>query len=154
MTLHDLLKFVHVTGAIAWIGSGIGLLVLSRLLVRTREYSALEAVGRQSQSLGNVLFMPAAMLTVASGIALVLTESAYRFGELWILLGFGGIIASGAAQMGVAEPASKRFQEAVADEGTDQLVLTAAARRIALGNVLDVVLLLLVVWAMVAKPTL
>ncbi|HUH06800.1 MAG TPA: DUF2269 family protein [Egibacteraceae bacterium] len=154
MTRYDALKLLHVLGAIAWVGGGLGLLVLSRQFVRAQDYEGLMAVGRQGQSLGMRLFMPASLVTLASGVALVATEAALRFTDLWILIGFGGIVASGIAQMTVAERAGRRFTDLMAEHGAGHPDLAAAARSVTVGNALDVGLLVVVVWAMVAKPSL
>ena len=153
MTRYELLRLLHVAGAIAWVGGGLGLLVLHRQLARVRDHATLAAIGRQSQALGNRLFVPASLATVGFGIALVATEDVVGFGDLWILIGFGGIVASGIAQSVVAGPAGKRFLALMA-EGADDAALADTVRRMTLGNALDIGLLLVVVAVMVAKPTL
>ena len=153
MTRYELLRLLHIVGAIAWVGGGLGLLVLHRQLARVRDHATLAAIARQSQALGNRLFVPAALATVGFGIAMVVTEDAFRFGDLWILIGFGGIVASGVAQSVVAAPAGKRFLALIADGG-DETELSGTVRRMTLGDVLDVGLLLVVVAAMVLKPAL
>jgi uncharacterized membrane protein len=154
MTRYELFKLLHVVGAIAWLGSGIGLLVLHRQFVRAADHAGIAAILRQSKALGNRLFMPAALVTVVFGVALVATEPVFRFGDLWILIGFGGIVASGVAQMAVAEPASKRFMALLTEHDADHPELPAVARRMGVGNSLDVAVLIVVVWAMVARPML
>ena len=153
MTRYELLRLLHLVGAIAWVGGGLGLLVLHRQLARIHDHTTLASIARQSQAVGNRLFVPAGLATVGFGIALVATSDAYGFGELWILIGFGGIVASGVAQGVVAAPAGKRFLALMAD-GADEATVAAALRRATLGNSLDVVLLLVVIVAMVVKPTL
>jgi uncharacterized membrane protein len=154
VTAYATLKFAHIVGAIAWVGSGIGLAVLAHQLRRSRDLVALVAVGEQSQGLGKILFMPAALVTVAAGIALVTIEPAFGFADLWVLIGFGGIIGSGVAQMAVAEPTNRRFMTLAAERGVEDPETLAAGRRVSVGNALDIAILLFVVWAMVAKPAL
>ncbi|GEM_PF-2033875 len=154
MSRYELFRLLHVIGAIVWVGAGAGLLILNQHLVRVKDYGGLLTVGRASQALGVRLFIPASLVTVGFGIALVATEPAYRFTDLWILIGFGGILASGLAQTLVAERAGKRFLAVAAEHGTDHPNLAVAARGITLGSTLDVGFLLVVVWAMVTKPVL
>jgi hypothetical protein len=92
--------------------------------------------------------------TGASGIALVATEAAFHFTDLWILIGFGGILASLILQMTVSTRARERFMTLMASEGTHPSQLLAAERRVTLLNTFDIFVLLLVVWAMFAKPVL
>jgi uncharacterized membrane protein len=154
MRAYEAVRYLHIVGAIAWVGSGIGLAVLSKQLRASRDLQALLAVGGQSQALGRILFAPAALLTIVSGIALVVMATAIRFSDLWILIGFAGIGGSAAAQMLVAEPAHRRFITLAAEEGPDHPATVAAARRAGLADVIDVAVLLLVVLAMVTRPTL
>ena len=53
-----------------------------------------------------------------------------------------------------AAPAEKRFPSLVGEHGLDHPDVGAGAHKITHGSTLDVGLLLLVVWAIVAKPTL
>ena len=154
MTRYELFKLLHVVGAMAWVGAGIGLLVLNRQLIRTRDYAGLLTVSRQSQALGTRLFIPASLLTVVFGVALVATEPGYRFTDLWILIGFAGILLSGLAQSAITERSGKRFMALATEHGTDHPGLVPAARGITLGSAVDVGLLVVVVWAMIAKPLL
>lgn len=154
MTRTELFTLLHILGAIGWLGGGLGLLMLSRQMVHARDYTGLLKVGRHGQALGTRLFMPASLVTIVFGIALVATEPAYRFGDLWILIGFGGIVGSGIAQMTVAERAAKRFEGLMAEHGDGHPDVSSAARRITVGSMLDLGVLLVVVWAMVAKPLL
>jgi uncharacterized membrane protein len=154
VTRYEIFKLLHVVGAIAWVGGGMGLLVLSRQMIRAHDFDGLVTMGRHGESLGTWLFMPASLLTVGFGVAMVATEPTLRFADLWILVGFGGLIGSGIAQMAVAGPAQKRFLSLMSEHGDRHPEVADAARRVTLGNVLDVGLLLLVVWAMVAKPLL
>ena len=154
MTRYELFKLLHVVGAMAWVGAGIGLLVLNRQLIRTRDYAGLLTVSRQSQALGTRLFIPASLFTVVFGVALVATQPGYRFTDLWILIGFGGIILSGVAQMTVAERANRRFLHVAEQHGLDHPEVAGAARRLTVGSAADIAILLIVVWAMVAKPAL
>jgi uncharacterized membrane protein len=154
MTRAELLTMLHVLGVIAWLGAGIGLLVLNWLALRARDPAGLATLVRQSETLGASLFGPASLLTAAAGVALVATEAAFGFGDLWILIGIGGILVSPILQSTVARRARARFLTLVAGQGADPARLVAAARRVTLLNTVDVFLLVVVVWAMFAKPVL
>jgi uncharacterized membrane protein len=154
MTRYELFKFLHVVGAIMWVGGGIGLTVFAWRARAAGDLRSLVAMVERGKDLGNFLFMPAFALTLGFGIAMVATESVLSFGDLWILIGFGGIALSGVAEMAITQPAGKRLMAAVEASGVGSPEAKAAARGSLNGSILDVTVLLVVVWAMVAKPML
>lgn len=152
MTSHQIFRFVHLIGAIGWVGSAIALLALGRAQLAAGDYRGISSVIRRSDALGKLVFIPAAILTVGSGIAMVATQPVFRFSDLWILLGIAGIVLSGVVQAVFAGPAVKQF-DALADEhGPEAVELALPARRLNLAAALDTSLLLLVVAAMVFRP--
>lgn len=154
MTLYELAKYLHIVGAVAWVGSGIGLAVLAGQLRAARDLPGLMAFENHGEALGKLVFTPAALVTVVAGVGMVANNATIGFGDLWIVIGYVGIALSGVAQMAVAAPASRRFVTLAADHGIDHAETLAAGRRAGLGNLLDVGVLLVVIWAMVARPTL
>ena len=153
MTRYELFKFLHVVGAIAWVGGGIGLTILGRRLVTAREHQALVTLNAQGKALGNWLFVPASILTIGFGVAMVIDTPVIDFSDLWIIIGFGGIIASGAAEGMIGQRAARAFTAAMEQHGPGSPQATSASKRLMLGGTLNVIFLLIVVWAMVAKPT-
>ena len=154
MSRYELFEFLHIVGAIAWVGSGIGLTVYARRLLKAKDHESLKTLNRQGQALGKVLFGPAFVLVLGFGIAMVVDHPLIGFGDLWILMGFAGIVLSGVSEMAVAAPAGKRFEAAIDDYGFGSPQAEKAASRMILGSTLDIVFLLVAVWAMVVRPTL
>ena len=152
MTRFELFKFLHVVGAIAWVGGGLGLTILARRLVVARDHATLQAINAQGKALGNWLFMPAFVLTLGFGIAMVADTPAYGFFDTWIVVGYGGILLSGAFEGLIGQRAAKGFTEAIEQHGPGSPKAQAAASRVTLGGWLDVLTLLVVVFAMVVKP--
>ena len=154
MTRYELFKFFHVVGAIAGVGGGLGLTILGRRLVAAKDHVTLISLNEQGKALGNRLFVPAFLLTLGFGVAMVIDTPAIGFGDLWILIGFGGIVASGAVEGLVGQRAARAFTAAVERHGMGSAQVDAAAARLTLGGTLDVLVMLVVVWAMAARPTL
>lgn len=154
MTRFEVLTMLHGIGVIAWLGGGIGLVVLHWLALRARDYPEMVTVARQSKELGEWLFGPASILTATTGVMLVLTEDAFSFLDLWILIGFAGILSSPLIQMTAAERARQRLTTAMAQNSNDNPQLRAAARGLTLINTFDIAILLVVVWVMYARPDL
>jgi hypothetical protein len=152
MTTHQVLRLVHLIGAIGWVGSGIGLLALGRAQLAAGDLRGMWSFVRSSDALGRQVFMPAGILTVGSGIAMVATQSAFGFTDLWILLGIAGIVASGVIQMTMAAPSERQFNALAEEHGTEAVELIHPARRMSRAASFDVALLLLVVGVMVFRP--
>jgi uncharacterized membrane protein len=152
MTRYELFNFLHIVGAIAWVGGGIGLTILGRRLVAARDHATLVGINDQGKALGNWLFAPAFVLTLGAGIAMVVDSPLISFGEAWVLIGFGGIVASGAVEGLIGQRAAKQFTSDIQQYGAGSPQATASASRLTLGGTLDVLLLLIVVLAMVVKP--
>lgn len=154
MTRFELLAMLHGIGVIAWVGGGLALVVLHALALRSDDYDGLATAVRQSRVLGTWLYGPASLVTAATGIALVATEDAFGFTDLWIIMGLAGVVLGPTLQMTVADRARSRYLALMADYGDGGTRLRAAARAVTLLNALDIALLLLIVWAMYAKPEL
>lgn len=138
--MREVLRFLHILGAVGWVGSAFALHVLGRIMVRSG--SDLRPLIRHGEAFGTRIFVPTALLTIASGIGLVLSGSV-RFSDLWILLGIGGVVLSGVVQAVVSGPAERQLADNVSDP---------AVRRWLRGGVLDVATLVAVVAVMVLRP--
>lgn len=154
MTRYELFKFLHVTGAIVWLGAGVGLAILSRGLVKAKEVDAVRAITAQDKALGAKLFGPAVLLTLIFGVAMVIDTPAFDFSDLWIVIGFGGIVLSGFLNGAIAGPAGKRLLAASEAHGFDSAEAGAARSRVNLVGTIEMLILFGVALAMVIKPTL
>jgi uncharacterized membrane protein len=154
MTRYELFKFLHLTGAIVWLGSGVGLTILWRGLSKAREADSIRAMVGQNKALSAKLFGPSVLLTLAFGVAMVIDTPAIDFSDLWIVIGFAGIVLSGVLNGAVADPASKRMVAAIEAHGFESAEATAARSRGNLAGNLELLVLFAVVFVMVIKPTL
>lgn len=152
MTRFELLAMLHGIGVIAWVGGGLALVLLYAFAVRAGDYDGLATSVRQSRVLGTWLYGPASVVTAATGIALVATEDAVGFTDLWILIGIGGIVLGPIVQTTMGDRARSRYLTILANDEGDRAQLRAAARAVTLIGVVDIAMLLIVVWAMYAKP--
>jgi uncharacterized membrane protein len=152
MTRFELLAVLHGLGVIAWVGGGLALLVLHALALRADDHDGLATAVRQSRMLGACLYGPASLVTAATGIALVATEDAFDFTDLWILIGIGGILLSIPLQVIVADRARSRYLTLHTDKASDQATLRASARTLTLISTADIAILLIVVGVMYAQP--
>jgi uncharacterized membrane protein len=85
MNTYLALKFVHVTAAIAWAGGGLYFSAFGTMLESRGDSRSLVSLMRLLGTQGPAVFMPAALVTVISGVAL-LTLGSVEW-PAWSILG-------------------------------------------------------------------
>jgi Predicted integral membrane protein (DUF2269) len=154
MTLYELLLFVHVMATVVWIGAGFFSLVLAIGYDRDSDESAIRRFLVDQERLALRLFVPSSLIVVLMGIALVIESDAWSFDQLWIVLGLIGYAATFATGLFYIKPASERIGAAMEREGgrlTPQL--RTEIRKLMVKARVDQVVLAVVIFDMVAKPT-
>ncbi|HSJ27261.1 MAG TPA: hypothetical protein VLB67_03560 [Acidimicrobiia bacterium] len=136
------LRLLHILGAVAWVGSALAFHVFERILARDGG-SDMAVVVRHSQAIGSMIFAPASVVTVGSGIGLVLLRPGIGFTDLWVLIGIAGVLASGAVQGLVGARAEREVTASPTADAWQRL------RRVGMA---DVAILVAVVVAMVLRP--
>jgi uncharacterized membrane protein len=149
--LYDLLLFLHIAAAIIWLGAGFLLHVLVWRAERADNAPALMSALRDMGALGNVLFIPASLATLAFGLAMVFVAG-WSFTDLWIVLGLAGYAATFAIGLFFLKPRGEAIGALVAREGISPEAV-AKARQLAVIGRIDAVVLFLVVAVMALKPT-
>ncbi|HSM01510.1 MAG TPA: DUF2269 family protein [Acidimicrobiia bacterium] len=148
MTLSETYKLIHVLAAIVWVGGGTLMLVFTwRSLAADREHRL--GFARDAEVLSNRVFAPASIVALLFGILMVLEIDAFEFSQAWILIGIIGLAASVVLGMAFFGPQTKRLVSEI-----EQNDPTAEGRLglIAKMSILDMTILYVVVWAMVARP--
>ena len=147
MTLFEALKFVHVFSAIIWMGGSIIGIVI---MLRVRKADPAHRLGfyRDMAFIGERVVGPASLLVLIFGLWMVFERPAFAFGDTWVLIGLIGIAISGAVGGAYLGPKVKTIAEKL-EKGENADSLIATITRVVL---IDLVLLLVVVWAMIAKP--
>ena len=150
---YTLFKFLHVTGAIVWVGGVIMLAVLHARLAAGGAGPGQASLAHISGVLGRTMVGPAAALTLVAGVAAAGIGGS--MGALWTTYGFVGILVS----MGLGSTAIRRTTTALQSALVVPAVSGAAdldslRSRLTILNLCNVAVLLSVVAAMVFKPTL
>ncbi len=70
MQIYLALKFVHVMAAVAWVGGGLCFSIFGTILESRRDWRSLLSFMRLLGAHGHAVFMPAAILTLVSGVGL------------------------------------------------------------------------------------
>jgi uncharacterized membrane protein len=144
-------KWVHVTGAVLWVGGGLTLTILALKAERSSEPAEMAMIARQAAFVGERVFAPIGLLVLAMGIAMVVNLD-LDWGTSWILIGLVGYAITFLTGVLVLGPQAKRIGELIETAGAEAVETRAAIKRILLIARVDEGLLLIVLAAMVLKP--
>ena len=93
VTLYGVLLFLHVLGAILWIGAHSSSIALRLLAVRSGDRARAIATVVDTDRLGLYLIAPGVLLVLGSGFGLV-HEGRWGYDHFWIQLGLAGFVVS------------------------------------------------------------
>lgn len=144
--MRDGLLFIHIVGAAGWLGGGLYGWFSTASIARIGAPTAGETMKLMEKWAG-VYFGVTSGLVLLSGIGLVLTSDAYRWGDTFVLIGLGAFLLSGVMQSTVGRKANTRLIEA-GSSGTD---VDSALKSWRQTSVWDLLILFVVVWAMVTE---
>jgi uncharacterized membrane protein len=144
-------KWVHVTGAVLWVGGGLTLTILALRAERSSDPSEMATIARQAAFVGERVFAPVGLLVLAMGIAMVVNLD-LDWGTSWIVVGLVGYVITFLTGLLVLGPQAKRIGHLIETVGADAAETQAAIKRILLIARVDEGVLLIVVAAMVLKP--
>lgn len=148
---YALFKWVHVTGAVVWVGGGLTLTILAMRAERSSDPREMATIARQAAFIGERVFAPVGMLVFLMGIAMVINLH-WGWGTTWIVIGLVGYVITFLTGILVLGPQAKRIGQLMETKGPDAAETQAATQRILLIARVDVGVLLLVVADMILKP--
>jgi uncharacterized membrane protein len=149
VSLYQILLFGHITCAMMWVGTGIGMQVLS---VRARRGGPERMVEFLDSVhwVGNRLQGPAALLVVVFGILLVV-KGDYGF-RLWIGLALAAVVITFLIAAGYMSPETRRVAQLVGERGSTDALVLARIRRLLLVSRIELLILVAVILNMIVKP--
>jgi uncharacterized membrane protein len=152
MTSYEFLFLLHITAVIIWLGAGFTMDLLFLRAERTRNPAELGKTGELQEWLVPRVFIPSGFLTLVLG-ALLVWDGPWSFGDLWILIGLAGWIASFGVGFLFIRPQGEKMKEIVAHYGPRSVEVQRLARRLGVVSRVQLLALFLVVADMVLKPT-
>jgi uncharacterized membrane protein len=152
MTRYEFLFLLHITVVIIWLGAGFTMDLLFLRAERTRNPAELGKTGELQEWLVPRLFIPSGLLTLVFGVLLV-WDSPWSFGDLWVLIGLAAWIASFGVGFLFIRPQGEEMKEIVAQYGPTSVEAQRQARRLGVVSRVQLLALFLVVVDMVLKPT-
>jgi putative membrane protein len=148
-SLYDWLLFLHILAASVWLGGLIMISLLATLVLRSRDPELVKRfIG--STRIAGAAFGPSMLAVLGFGIWMVVDSPAWDFGQAWVIAALG--LFAAAFAIGVAFQARAAIGAQRAAEGGDHDEASRQLRRWAWGMEAIVVILVVAVWDMVAKP--
>ena len=152
MSFNELLRFIHIVFAIAWLGGSIGVLFHAvRVMGASGSNETRLDFLRQADVMGRV-FMVSGIVVAAVGIWLVVRNDAWGFDQFWISFALTVVIASALLGMFFYTPRNRKARAIGEEHGTDSAAFKAVSRTIGQVATVETLFLIAVVWAMVVKP--
>ena len=150
MTSYELWLFLHIAGAIVWIGGAVVAQVLGVLAKRSNDPQRAAALGRDMAFIGPRVFMPAAIVVLVTGV-LVTEDGNWDWSEPFVYLGL--ILGIGVALVAFfyLTRAMGAVGAQMAQEGPSPALVARADRLVLIGRLL-ILVLFVIVFLMVVKP--
>jgi hypothetical protein len=152
ITLYGALLFLHILGAAVWFGGETVMFGLRALALRDSDRSRAIALIRDSDRLNAWVIMPAVAVLLGAGFWLVL-EGHWGFDRFFVIFGLAGFAASSFVGAAVTTPGGKALRKAVERYGADSRQVGSLTKRIQLGLLVDVLILMAIIFVMATKPT-
>lgn len=149
--MYSILKFLHVSAVIVWLGAVITVAVLFARISREREAGALQLLARHAQFLGKALIGPSAIVAFLAGGALI--AEMHTGMPAWVWWGVIGFLVSMFLGGGLMQRTGSKLSAVASSSKPDIAVMSALQGRLRMLGIVNIIILLSVVWAMVAKPT-
>ncbi len=150
----SLFKWIHVSGAVFWVGGGLLLTVLGLKAEASDDPNEIVTLARWAAWVGEKLFAPAGLVVLAMGIAMLVhgNGSLVHWDKFWVIVGLVGYASTFVTGIAVLSPQAKKVAELSETKGPTAPETTAAIRRILRISRFDVAVLMVVVADMITKP--
>ena len=151
MTFYELLVFAHVLMVVVWVGGSLAIQALALRATGAGEPARMTAVSADAEWIGLRVFMPASLLLVIFGVWAAI-DGDWDFGQAWISIGFAAVLFSFFLGMAFLGPESGRIKALIEERGVGHPDVTRRSRRILLFSRIEVLILIVAIWAMTTKP--
>lgn len=153
LTWFQFLLFVHIAGATVWLGGAAMIQFFALRALRAGDAARTAAFARDVEWIGFRVFTPASALVLLAGILMVLDSDFYGFGDDWVLIALVLFVVTFATGFFFFGPESGRIGKLIEAEGPESAQVQSRIRRILALSRADLVLLYLIAYDMVVKPS-
>jgi len=153
LTWYEWFKTGHVLAAVLWVGGGATLTIYAFLTVRRDTPEEQASMARKIGLLGERFYAPLSLLVLGFGFGLMENgQSPWSYDQFFVIFALAGWGVSAATGMIFLGPEAGRLGKLMPTRPPEDPEIQARIRRILLIVRLDVILLLLIVFDMTAKP--
>src|SRR5436309_15512946 len=143
-------KMLHVGAAVVWVGGGLFITICAVLAELADNDDQLLQIGHWAETVAGRLFPAMSFVVLGFGIAMTMNGD-IPYNQFWIIFGLVAWPLSAATGILFLGPEAKRLNKTAA-HGPQSPEVQTRLRRILLVVRLDVALMFLIVFDMVAKP--
>jgi uncharacterized membrane protein len=144
-------KMLHVGAAVIWVGGGLFITIIALLAELTNDDDQLLQIGHWAETVAGRLFPVMSFVVLGFGIAMTINGK-IGYDQFWIIFGLVAWGLSAATGILFLGPEAHRLNKIAAERGPKSPEAQARLRRILLVARVDVALMFLIVFDMVAKP--
>ncbi len=148
--MYQLLVYVHIVSAVVWVGGAFFAQLLAIQVTRTGRPEELPVLGSRFEQLGNLVFVPAAVLILLSGAAM--TAQRWSFGDAWIALAIALWVLSAVAGAAYVAPRMRRAGAIFAAEGAESPAARGLVDRVFLVSRIELISFAVILALMAFKP--
>lgn len=148
---YSVFMMLHVGAAVIWVGGGIFLTIIAVLAELANDDDQLLQIGHWAEKVAGRLFPAMSFVVLGFGIAMTANGN-IGYDQFWIIFGLTAWALSAATGILFLGPESKRLNDAAKEHGPKSPEVQTRLRRILLVARVDIALMFLIVFDMVAKP--
>ncbi len=146
--LREVLLFIHILAAATWLGANITRIVVNPVMARTGGVAA-AAWMRQTVRMGIIVYTPAAVIALITGVFLVIDGAQWDFEQSFVALGFITVIVGAVLGARIFGPLGRKVAD-LYDSG-DATAAAAVQSKLGMWGYVDTALVVVTIYAMVSK---
>jgi uncharacterized membrane protein len=150
VTWYDLWLFLHIAGAIVWIGGAATAQVFAVLAKRSGDPTRTAAFGRDISFVGSRIFLPASIVVLVTGVALT-EDGGWDWSEPFIGFGIVAWLVVALTAFGYVLREMGKVGAQISVQGPSPALAQRVNRLVLIARVVILVLFVIVL-AMVVKP--